>query len=95
LSRGAFSFAGFYERRCRRILPALLITALGCVAAALVLLVPQDFREFAKSLKGAALFFSNVIFADSAGYFAAPATTKPLLHRGRRRIHRDSPILQC
>jgi peptidoglycan/LPS O-acetylase OafA/YrhL len=80
LSRVAFSFAEFYERRCRRILPALVITGVGCTAASLVLLVPQDFREFSKSLKGAAFFFSNVVFADTAGYFDAPATTKPLLH---------------
>ena len=80
LSRGTFSFAEFYERRCRRILPALFITSVACIVAALVLLVPQDFREFSKSLKGAAFFFSNVVFANSAGYFAAPATTKPLLH---------------
>jgi peptidoglycan/LPS O-acetylase OafA/YrhL len=80
LSRGTFSFTEFYERRCRRILPALLIMSVGCIVAALVLLVPQDFREFSKSLKGAAFFFSNVVFANSEGYFAAPATTKPLLH---------------
>jgi peptidoglycan/LPS O-acetylase OafA/YrhL len=48
--------------------------------AAIVLFVPQDLRDFSKSLKGAAFFYSNVVFADSSGYFAAPATTKPLLH---------------
>jgi peptidoglycan/LPS O-acetylase OafA/YrhL len=80
LRRGAFSFAEFYERRCRRIIPALIITGALTTMAAIVLLVPQDFREFSKSLKGAAFFYSNVVFADSAGYFTAPATTKPLLH---------------
>jgi peptidoglycan/LPS O-acetylase OafA/YrhL len=80
LRRGIFSFAEFYERRCRRIIPALFITGAICTMAAIVLLVPQDFREFSKSLKGAAFFYSNVVFADSAGYFAAPAATKPLLH---------------
>lgn len=80
LRRGSFSFTEFYERRCRRIIPPLLITAALCIFAAVALLVPQDFREFSKSLKGVAFFFSNVVFANSAGYFAAPATTKPLLH---------------
>jgi peptidoglycan/LPS O-acetylase OafA/YrhL len=80
LRRGIFSFAEFYERRCRRIIPALFITGVVCTMAAIVLLVPRDFREFSKSLKGAAFFYSNVVFADSAGYFAAPAATKPLLH---------------
>jgi peptidoglycan/LPS O-acetylase OafA/YrhL len=80
LSRGAFSFAEFYERRCRRIIPALLATCVLCSITAIVLLVPQDFREFAKSLKGTAFFYSNVVLAGSAGYFAGPATTKPLLH---------------
>jgi peptidoglycan/LPS O-acetylase OafA/YrhL len=80
MGRNAFSFAEFYERRCRRILPALFVTCALCTLTAIMLLVPRDFREFSKSLKGAAFFYSNAVFADSAGYFSGPATTKPLLH---------------
>ncbi|MGO9935375.1 MAG: acyltransferase family protein [Steroidobacteraceae bacterium] len=80
LRRQAFSFANFYERRARRILPALLITCAVCSIAALLLFVPHDFREFGKSLKAAAFFYSNVVFAQATGYFADPQSVRPLLH---------------
>jgi peptidoglycan/LPS O-acetylase OafA/YrhL len=80
LRRQAFSFAHFYERRARRILPALCITCALSAIAAVFLLVPHDLREFGKSLKAAAFFYSNVVFARSTGYFADPLSTRPLLH---------------
>jgi peptidoglycan/LPS O-acetylase OafA/YrhL len=80
LRRQAFSFAHFYERRARRILPALCITCALSAIAAVILLVPHDLREFGKSLKAAAFFYSNVVFARSTGYFADPLSTRPLLH---------------
>jgi peptidoglycan/LPS O-acetylase OafA/YrhL len=80
LRRQAFSFAHFYERRARRILPALFVTCALSSVAALLLLVPHDLREFAKSLKATAFFFSNVVFAQSTGYFAEPLSSRPLLH---------------
>jgi peptidoglycan/LPS O-acetylase OafA/YrhL len=80
LRRQEFSFAHFYERRARRILPALIITCALCAVAAAGLFVPHDLREFGKSLKGAAFFYSNVVFAQATGYFADPLSMRPLLH---------------
>ena len=80
LRRQDFSFAHFYERRARRILPALTVTCVLSAVAALWLFVPHDLREFAKSLKATAFFYSNVVFARSTGYFADPFSTRPLLH---------------
>ncbi len=80
LRLGTFSFAEFYERRARRILPPLLVTCALSSIAALILLVPHDLREFGKSLKGAIFFFANVVFAQATGYFADPVSTRPLLH---------------
>jgi peptidoglycan/LPS O-acetylase OafA/YrhL len=76
----SFSFAQFYERRARRILPALLVTGFSSALAALFLFVPHDLREFSTSLWGTAFFYSNVLFEQATGYFAAPASTMPLLH---------------
>src|SRR5580704_10597512 len=45
-----FSFVTFYERRMRRIFPALFGVLLFCVPAAAVLLAPGDFLAFGKSL---------------------------------------------
>jgi peptidoglycan/LPS O-acetylase OafA/YrhL len=80
LRRQEFSFAHFYERRARRILPALIVTCTLCAIAAALLFVPHDLREFGKSLKAAAFFYSNVVFAQATGYFADPLSMKPLLH---------------
>jgi peptidoglycan/LPS O-acetylase OafA/YrhL len=80
IQQQTFTFAHFYERRCRRILPALFIVCGLSVITALLLLVPYDFKNFAKSLKGTALFYSNIIFARSNGYFADPLSMRPLLH---------------
>ncbi|RMH46375.1 MAG: acyltransferase [Alphaproteobacteria bacterium] len=79
-SAGRLSILGFYERRVRRILPALIAVCAVTAAAALAVMMPQDLREFGRSLAGAMLFFSNFVFAAGAGYFDAPAETKPLLH---------------
>lgn len=77
---GTFTIAGFYERRARRIFPALF-TVIGLTAvAALVVLPPWEIAAFAKSVLATALFGSNILFYLEAGYFAAPAEAKPLLH---------------
>lgn len=75
-----FSIVRFYERRARRILPALFITCLLCVALALALFVPNDYKSFSKSLEGVSIFASNFIFVRWIGYFAATAPGDPLLH---------------
>jgi peptidoglycan/LPS O-acetylase OafA/YrhL len=55
LSRGSFSLGKFYERRVRRILPALLVVLLISSIACYFLFLPQDLVRFAHSLF-AALF---------------------------------------
>jgi len=80
LQISAFSFAHFYERRARRILPALIVTGFLSALAALFLFVPHDLRAFSTSLWGTAFFYSNVLFEQATGYFAAPPATIPLLH---------------
>lgn len=80
LVSGEFSFAHFYERRARRILPALVLTCALSAVAAWFLLMPRELREFSKSLYGATFFYSNLIFAHATGYFADALSTRPLLH---------------
>jgi len=80
IQENRFSIIHFYERRARRILPALFFTCLICVFFALLMFMPDDFRSFSKSLKGVAGFASNFIFARWVGYFAATAPVDPLLH---------------
>ena len=77
---GEFSLVEFYERRVRRLLPALFAVLLFCVLLGVLLLLPQDFRYFGGSLFATTLFVSNVFFWLEAGYFDVAAERKPLLH---------------
>jgi peptidoglycan/LPS O-acetylase OafA/YrhL len=80
-ARGQFSLGRFYERRIRRILPALFLIISASFLVAAIVLLPIDFRDFAKTVVGAVTSTSNILFwMDSARYFNAPAHYKPLLH---------------
>jgi peptidoglycan/LPS O-acetylase OafA/YrhL len=76
---GTFSLARFYERRVRRILPALL-AMLAATALAGLTLLPGDLRQFGASLVAITAFLSNFLFARASGYFGLSADASPLLH---------------
>lgn len=80
LARGHFSLAAFYERRARRILPALFLVMLACVPFALLWMLPPALKDFSQSLVAASTSTSNVLFWLRSGYFAPAAELKPLLH---------------
>ena len=75
-----FAWLGFYANRVRRILPAYAAMLLVVALVSAVLLVPDDFRLFEKSLRRALLFTSNQHFAREGDYFAPAAHEWPLLH---------------
>lgn len=80
LAGGRFSLGRFYERRARRILPALVVMVLTTLPFAYALMVPVEFREYSESLIGVALFLSNVALYFQSGYFENETALKPLLH---------------
>lgn len=75
-----FSLVKFYERRARRILPALFFVVLVAMPFAWFLMVPYQLKDFAKSVLAVSAFCSNILFWRESGYFGAPAALKPLLH---------------
>jgi peptidoglycan/LPS O-acetylase OafA/YrhL len=77
---GSFSLLRFYERRARRILPALLATLVASSAAAALLFYPRELVAFTTSAIAAALFCANLHFQAMGDYFAPAADTVPLLH---------------
>lgn len=77
---GRFSLLHFYERRARRILPALFLVMLACIPFAWLWLMPRDLKGFAESMAAVTFFVSNFFFWLEAGYFEATAELKPLLH---------------
>lgn len=76
---GRFSFAAFYTRRVRRILPALYAMLLVMLAIGLFILTPEELRQFAREAVAAALGLSNVLYYLGGGYFAPAAEYNPLL----------------
>jgi len=80
LDDGKFSLVNFYERRARRILPALFLIMFFCIPFAWVLLSPSDLTDFSQSLIAVSIFASNIFFWRESGYFDAAAELKPLLH---------------
>jgi peptidoglycan/LPS O-acetylase OafA/YrhL len=74
-----FSILGFYERRIRRIFPALFGMLLIFTAAASFFLLPTELVDYAKSLFAAVLSSSNFYFWQHSGYFDMPESN-PLLH---------------
>ena len=75
-----FTLLNFYERRARRILPALFLVLISCMPFAWLWMAPEQLRDFGQSLIATPLFLSNVLFGSEVGYFAAPVELKPLLH---------------
>lgn len=77
---GTFSLLRFYERRARRILPALFLVMAACLPFAWLWLLPNDLKDFSQSLVGVSTFSSNILFWRESGYFDTSAELKPLLH---------------
>lgn len=77
---GKFTIANFYERRIRRILPALTVLMLAVLPFAYFWMLPGQLEEFSQSLVAVSLFFSNVLFWQQTGYFETATELKPLLH---------------
>ena len=69
LSRERFSLSQFYERRARRILPALISVSFFTVILGWIILNPIELLKLGTSLIGVATFTSNIIFWDAQGYF--------------------------
>jgi peptidoglycan/LPS O-acetylase OafA/YrhL len=77
---GDFSILRFYERRVRRIFPALFTVVLATLAVGVALFFPRDLLRLAESAIATALFASNFDFWLQSGYFDVGADLKPLLH---------------
>ena len=83
IAAGRFSILAFYERRIRRIFPALFAMMAVVTAVAALVLLPGDFAGYGKSLAAAATSLSNVFFyatSGTAGYFDNASETRLLLH---------------
>src|SRR5579871_2709075 len=79
IASSRYSILGFYERRIRRIFPALFGMLAVASVAAFIYLLPSELVDYAKSMLAATVSASNVYFWQHSGYFDAPLS-KPLQH---------------
>ena len=77
---GTFSYLGFWERRARRLVPAMFVVVVATVVLGYVILLPHDFKELGQSVCAQAAAAANFYFYRESGYFAGPSEIKPLLH---------------
>jgi peptidoglycan/LPS O-acetylase OafA/YrhL len=80
VKRGTFSFAQFYERRVRRLLPALYAMVALTAIPSFYYLLTSERSEFFRSIAAVVTFTSNFFFWFQTGYFDHAAVEKPLLH---------------
>ena len=81
LENKRFSIINFYERRARRILPALFFVMLLCIPFAWMWMLPDALENFGQSLVSTSLFSNNILLMlTSADYWELKAVYKPLLH---------------
>lgn len=78
--KGHFSLINFYERRARRILPALFFVMSASIPFAWFWLFPSDMKDFCQSLVAVSIFSSNLLFWQETGYWGVENESKPLLH---------------
>jgi len=88
-----FSIKKFYERRARRILPALSLVMFTTIPLAFMFLTRSELSSFLKSLVATSIFFSNIFFWKEAPYFGSEAELKPLLHTWSLSIEEQFYIL--
>ena len=80
LESGGFTLAHFWERRARRIIPAMMVVVLATLAAGWFLLLPSDYANLGRSAAWQSVFGANIHYYLNTSYFTGAAEEKPLLH---------------
>ena len=80
LEKNRFSLLNFYERRARRILPALYFMIIISIILGWFILTPYFYRDLFQTMFATSLFNSNYLIYLKSGYFARIAELKPFLH---------------
>ncbi len=80
LERDSFSIIEFYDRRIRRIFPALVTMMAAALTMGWFGLCTDEYTQLGKHITGGAAFVSNLMLWSESGYFENAAETKPMLH---------------
>lgn len=79
-AKRTFSLLDFYQRRARRIFPALAIVLTLCLLVGWFFLFPSEYASLGKHVAAGAGFLQNIALWQEAGYFDRESILKPLLH---------------
>lgn len=80
IEAGSFHLVRFWERRIRRLFPALTLTLAATAAAAFFLFIPTHLEETGEALIAQPLLLANFLFCSKSGYFETASEYQPLLH---------------
>src|ERR1700737_4245191 len=80
LARERFSLLGFYNRRIRRIFPALIVVLCATLVLGWLWMLPAAYAQLSTDVFASAAFFSNIALLLQSGYFDIESGKKPLLH---------------
>mgnify|MGYP000020320152 CR=1 FL=1 len=80
LDEDKFSFLDFFQRRIRRIFPALILVMASSLIFGWFALISEEFQQLGKHVASGAAFIVNFILVGESGYFDTAADTKPMLH---------------
>lgn len=80
LNNNTYSLLTFYEKRIRRIFPALLVMLTACYLVGYFIFTASELQQLGKHIAVGAVFISNIAYIKESGYFDITGETKPLLH---------------
>ena len=99
LDGGSFSIVEFWERRARRIFPALAVVVIATLIAGWFLMLPFGLQVIGQSAVALTVFASNIQFWRTSGYFDPAAEENPLLHTWSLSVEEQFyfivPLLLC
>ncbi|KRR23449.1 acyltransferase family protein [Bradyrhizobium retamae] len=80
LELGRFSLIEFYNRRIRRIFPALIVVLSATLVMGWFWMLPSAFAQLGGDSFASAAFLANIALLLQSGYFDVESAKKPLLH---------------
>jgi len=80
LNESTFTIRGFYQRRIRRIFPALVVMLTLVYVFGWFVLLATEYRQLGKHVGSGASFISNIVLWKESGYFDTSSAVKPLTH---------------
>jgi peptidoglycan/LPS O-acetylase OafA/YrhL len=80
LDQKRFSLLAFYNRRIRRIFPALIVVLCATLVLGWLWMLPAAYARLSADVFASAAFFSNIALLLQSGYFDIESGKKPLLH---------------